>query len=167
MKKQMTLSMLYAYIFTKIINPLLCYILLPYYVVQERLRTPEHLQDLIYIQVCIVIFSGKTEVLQLDIFDIRPLCIEYERRTLEFLILVKRKRWMQFLDDPVEVPSSQFYILSQNLQHLRLHEVISHCQETLARVLLTVSGSYMKVVSAVSGLLSSSADECSEVSLVW
>ena len=61
----------------------------PIHVIQERLRAPEDLQYLIYIQAGIIIDSGKAEVLQLDVFDIRSLRIESERSTLELLVLVK------------------------------------------------------------------------------
>ena len=61
----------------------------PVYIVQERLRAPEDLQYIIYIQAGIIIDSGKAEVLQLDVFYIRSLRIESEWSTLELLVLVK------------------------------------------------------------------------------
>ena len=74
---------------------------------------------------------------------------------------------MKAFNYPIEITSSEFYVLSQNLQHLWFYIVVANGKEAPARIFITTSRSYMKVIAAVSGLLSTSCDECTEVCLVW
>ena len=66
----------------------------------------------------------------------------------------------------VKVSSAKLDILPEDLQHLRFHIVISHSQKALARIILAAAGPDMEIVSAVSGFLAASGNECTEVSLI-
>ena len=80
-------------------------------IVKERLGALEDLQDFFYVQVCIVVDSGETEVLEFDVVNVWAFGVEADWRAFQFLVLVEREGWVQGFYDPVEVASSEFDVL--------------------------------------------------------